>query len=439
MGKRNPPTIAIVGRPNVGKSTLFNRILRRRDAVVHDTPGVTRDRHSALATWEGRTFLLVDTGGLLLDSEGIIESQVRAQVEAALLESQHVLFVVDGRAGLVADDYEVAAHLRKRSARATLVVTKVETSGLEIPAHEFAELGLTDMHFVSGLEGRGIAELLDAVCTALPADSIVPESDDPHIAVIGRPNVGKSSIVNALLQRDRMIVSDTPGTTRDAIDTAFRHEGKGYVLIDTAGLRRKAKIESGIEYFSALRTTRSVERADVVVVVLDASEPISRQDFRIAAMPFEAGLPVVFVFNKWDLVPEKQTLSSRDIVREAARHVGDFAHAPCLFVSADTAQRVSRIMQAVVDVLRENERRVTDDEAEALIREITGRRSHPYVGGHPLKFFSMRQVDVAPPTFIVYCSRPEQVEAGYQRFIRNRVREAFGFIGAPIRLLFRRR
>jgi len=437
MSKRHLPVVSIVGRPNVGKSTLFNRILRRRQAVVDDQPGVTRDRHAAIAEWEGRGFMLVDTGGLLLDEEGIIESQIRVQVEIALGESDLVMLVVDGRTGPVADDYTVIDLLRRQGARFILVVTKVDAESLEAAAQEFQALGVERTYFVSGLEGRNVGDLLDDVVEGLGPTQPVPTEASIAIAVVGKPNVGKSSLVNALLQRERMIVSEIPGTTRDAIDTAFRFEGRAYTLIDTAGLRRKAKFEKGAEYFSAIRTTRSLERCDVAVMVLDASVPMSRQDYRIAALPFENGRPVVFVWNKWDLVA-KETDTSKALLGEAARHLPDFDHAPSLFVSALTAQRVSRVMGAVTEVYESARREIPDEELDELLARSEARRSHPSIRGKLMRFWGMRQVGVAPPTFIVYCNMPKDVTENYRRFLRNRIRERFGFVGTPVRLLCRR-
>lgn len=439
MGRAAAPVVSIVGRPNVGKSTLFNRVLKRKLAVVDDAPGVTRDRHAALATWEDRRFWLVDTGGLLLDSDGIIETQVREQVEIALTESDVVLFMVDGRAGPLPDDYDIADLLRRRNAPVKLVVTKIDAPSLEVHAHEFAALGLGDLYMVSGLEGYGVGDLLDAVVANMPP---VPETDTDAsigVAVVGRPNVGKSSIVNALLRESRMVVSETPGTTRDAIDTEFRFEGRSITLIDTAGLRRKARMDRGVEFYASLRATRSLARADVALVVLDASVPIGRQDFRIASMPFESGIPVVYVFNKWDLVEGKQTLTTRDVVREATRHVPDFAHAPAVFVSAKTKQRVSRLLTEAVAVYEAARTRVHDNELNALLDAAVEARSHPWVKGRMIKFWGMRQIGTAPPTFVVYVSRPDAVEENYRRFLKNRIRDRYPFRGCPIRLLFRRK
>lgn len=437
MSRRHLPVVSIVGRPNVGKSTLFNRILRRRQAVVDDQPGVTRDRHAAIGEWEGRGFMLVDTGGLLLDEEGVIESQIRVQVEIALGESDLVMLVVDGRIGPMADDYTVIDLLRRQNARYVLVVTKVDAESLEPVAQEFQALGVEDTYFVSGLEGRNVGDLLDDVMERLGPPMPVVKEDAVAIAVVGKPNVGKSSLVNALLQRERMIVSEIPGTTRDAIDTDFRYEGRAYTLIDTAGLRRKAKFEKGAEYFSAIRTTRSLERCDVAVMVLDASVPTSRQDYRVASLPFENGRPVVFVWNKWDLVA-KETDTAKTVVADAARHLPDFGHAPSLFVSALTAQRVSRVMGAVNEVYESSRRKVSDEELDELLARAEGRRSHPSIRGKLMRFWSMRQVGVAPPTFIVYCNMPKDVTENYRRYLRNRIRERFGFVGTPVRLLCRR-
>jgi GTP-binding protein len=260
-----------------------------------------------------------------------------------------------------------------------------------------------------------------------------------NVAVVGRPNVGKSSLVNALLGEERMIVTDVPGTTRDAIDTDFRYHGRDFTLVDTAGLRRKSRVTTGVEYFSSLRAAECLARADVALVVLDASEEISRQDYRIAAMPFTEGVAAVFVFNKWDAVEGKTTLATRDLVRDVARHLPDFEHAESLFVSAKSGQRVSRVMAAAIRAYDSARRQIPDEETNAFIDRVIGGRSHPYVRGKMMKFWGMRQVGVAPPAFIVYCNRPGDVAENYRRYIVNRVRETFGFVGSPLRIVFRRR
>ncbi len=438
MGKRGLPIVSIVGRPNVGKSTLFNRIIRRRVAVVDDEPGVTRDRNHAVTEWNGRRFVLVDTGGLLVDSEEIIESRVREQVEIALEESHLVLFTIDGRSEATADDFMIADLLRRRGAPTLLVVTKVESESLEASAHGFASLGPGPVHPVSGLEGRGIASLLDEVVRRIPERSAVSEDEGIRIAVIGRQNVGKSSIVNALLREDRMIVSEMPGTTRDAVDTHFRYQGRSLTLIDTAGLKRTSKFEKGVEYYAALRTARSLERADVALVVLDASRPLTRQDHRVAAAPFEAGLATVFLFNKWDLA-EKETMTARDIVREAARHFPEYRWAPSLFVSAKTAQRVSKIPEAVLRVYEAARVRLDPDALGECLSEAFEGRSHPYVRGRMILFRGGRQVGVAPPVVEIIVTRPDEVAETYRRYLVNRLRARFGFEGSPLRLRFRRR
>ncbi len=438
MGKKALPIVSIVGRPNVGKSTLFNRIIRRRVAVVDDESGVTRDRNHAVTDWNGRSFVLVDTGGLLLESDQIMEGHVREQVEIALQESHLVLFTVDGRSELTADDLLIADLLRRRGATTMLVVTKVESQRIESESQEFASLAHHPIHFVSGLEGMGVGDLLDSVVEKIPPRAPTARSDRIMIAVIGRPNVGKSSIVNALLRQDRMIVSDIPGTTRDAVDTPFRYNDQDFTLVDTAGLRQKSKITKAVEYFSTLRTTRSIERADVALVVLDASGPLTRQDHRVAATPFEAGLATVFLFNKWDL-REKETLTSRDEVREAAGHLPDYKHAPSLFVSAKTSQRVSRIPEAVLKVHAAARRRIEDETVEECLARAFAGLSHPYVRGRMIRFRGGRQVGIAPPTFVVTLNRPDAVIESYRRYLANRLRDAFGFPGSPIRLLFRRK
>jgi GTP-binding protein len=437
MGKRGLPVVAIVGRPNVGKSTLFNRLVGRSIAVVDDAPGVTRDRHHAIAEWTGRSFVLVDTGGLLLDSQGIIESRVREQVEAAIEESDLVLFTVDARSGPLPDDIEIAHLLRRLDVPTALVVTKVDSARHEAAAQEFSAVGLDPVYFVSGLDGRGAGDLMDAILARLPASEPPAETGAVRVAVIGKPNVGKSSIVNALLQRERMIVTDIPGTTRDAVDSEFRWEGRVFTLIDTAGLHRKQRMATGVEFFAAVRTMRSLDRADVALVVLDASAPLTRQDYRVAATPFELGVSCVYLFNKWDLA-ERATLTSRDIVREGARHVPSFEHAPSLFVSAKTSQRISRIPPTILSVYDGARVQIDADRLAECFENAVAARPIPYARGRAVRLRGIRQVGVAPPTFRVDVNQPEAVESSYRRFLVNRLRDRFGFLGSPIRLVLHR-
>ncbi|PRR74679.1 ribosome biogenesis GTPase Der [Neomoorella humiferrea] len=430
------PVVAIVGRPNVGKSTLFNRITGSRIAIVEDTPGVTRDRLYHDADWRGCSFTLVDTGGIAVGNDDPLIVQVRRQAEAAVAEADVILFVVDARNGLTADDEEVANLLRRSGRPVILVANKVEDFRDPTPVHEFYRLGLGDPVPISAIHGLNIGDLLDRIVELLPRFHEVDDGEALRVAVVGRPNVGKSSIVNRLLGEERVIVSDLPGTTRDAIDTYIRRDEKEYVLIDTAGMRRKSRIVNATEHYSVLRTLKAVERSDVVLLILDGTEGVTEQDKKIAGYGHELGKASIIVVNKWDLVPkdDKTVVRYEEIIR---RELSFMTYAPILFISALTGQRVARILPTVDAVGAAAARRVATSTLNDVVREAIMLTPPPAVKGQAVKIYYATQVKVKPPTFVFFCNRPDDVHFSYQRYLENQLRQAFGFEGTPLRLLFR--
>ena len=429
------PIVSIIGRPNVGKSTLFNRILRRRQAVVDPTPGVTRDRHDAVAEWSGHSFMLIDTGGLIEQSEEEMQRHITAQSQLAIEQSDVVLFLVDGRAGPHPADSQIAERIRKAQKPVVLAVNKVDGASDEASSHEFSRLGLTEPIGVSAQVGRQIGDLLDRLIALIPPAQAEPENT-LRLAIVGRPNVGKSSLVNRLLGEPRMIVSSIPGTTRDSIDTQLQFEGHSITLIDTAGLRKPARVGDHIEFYTALRTARAIGRADVVCVLLDASQTLSVQDFKIAEAAEEAGAGLFFVVNKWDLI-EKDTGTSGAYVKDLHRRARTFAWAPAVFISAETGQRASKVLSLATAILAERARRIETPELTRTILEDIHRTPPPSDKGKFVKIKFVTQSSEPPPTFVFFCNRPDSISEAYSRFLANRLRERFGFEGVPLRIRFR--
>ena len=431
-------TVAIIGRPNVGKSTLFNRIVGGRAAIVDDRPGSTRDRHFAKAEWQGRGFWLVDTGGLLPRSAEEMDAAIRAQVELAVAAADVVVFLVDVHDGPTAADQEVVEFLRGRGTPVVLVANKADDlagTTLHLP---FYELGIGDPVPVSAGTGKGIGDLLDLVVGALPPAAAPPDADAVAVAVIGRPNVGKSSLVNRLVGEERVVVSATPGTTRDAIDTPFAFRDRTLVFVDTAGLRRRGKIDEAVEFYAALRTERAIERADVCVLVVDAADGLHTQDLKVAAQAWERGTGLVVAVNKWDLVAKETNTAEEG--RKAAVERAPFLDAvPFVYVSALNGQRVAKVLEAVVEVADARRKRVQTAEVNEALREMVARRQPPQEGGAEVKLLYGAQVAIEPPTFAIVSSRPDTIPDSYRRFLVNGLRERFGFPGAPIRVRFTRR
>jgi GTP-binding protein len=432
------PVVAVVGRPNVGKSTFFNRVIGGRRAIVEDRPGVTRDRNFAQAEWAGRSFWLVDTGGFVGVGVDPLAVAVRDQILAAIGEADVVVFMVDGREGPTAEDERVAAILRTSGRPVVLLVNKLDRLPEEDAQHEFWGLGLGEPLPVSAASGRGSGDVLDAIVGHLP-ERAPPAEDEPlHVAVIGRPNVGKSSFLNRLLGEDRTVVSDIPGTTRDSIDTPFRYDGRDLVLVDTAGLRRQARVREGVEYYSALRTERAIDRAAVCLLLIDATEEIHVQDLRIAERTLEAGCGLVIVANKWDLI-EKDDRTSVAYERHVKERAPSLAHVPMVFISALTGQRVRKALDAALAVADRRAARVSTSAVNDVIADLVRRLQPPHHHGRAVRILYATQAGVAPPTFVLFSNEPKGFTRNYLRYLVNGFRKAWSFEGVPLKVRVRGR
>ena len=433
------PLVAVVGRPNVGKSTPFNRLVGRRVAIVEDTPGVTRDRIYGDAEWLQYSFTLIDTGGIEPASLDKIAIQMRRQAELAIETADVILFLVDGREGMTAADMEVASMLRHSKKPVVLGVNKVDAQKFEDSAYEFYSLGLGDPITISAAQGLGLGDLLDAIVKDFPAAVDGEEQKRINIAVAGKPNVGKSSLINALLGEERTIVSDIPGTTRDSIDTPFEHHGRFYTLVDTAGIRRKRSIEDeSIERYSVIRSLAAVRRADVVLIVCDASQGLSEQDVRIAGYAHEEGKPSVLLVNKWDLV-EKDTHTIEKFKKDLLVDLAFMSYVPMLFLSAKTGQRVNRVLDLADSVYEQSCRRIPTGTLNDIVGEAVMVNEPPSDKGRRLKIYYATQAAIQPPTFIVFVNDETLVHFSYQRYLENYLRKSFGLEGTPLRLFFRSR
>lgn len=434
------PIVAVVGRPNVGKSTLFNQIGKKRVSIVDDMPGVTRDRIYLDAEWLNHEFTIIDTGGIEFDESDHILRSMRSQAELAMEEADVILFLVDGRAGLTTSDEEVARLLRRTKKPVILAVNKIDSFEREALIYDFYSLGLGDPIPISASNAMNLGDLLDAVVAAFPEEPAeAQETDEIAIAVVGRPNVGKSSLVNRLLGEERVIVSDVPGTTRDAIDTHFTKDGAKYLLIDTAGMRRKGKITLPVERYSVMRSLRAIDRAGVVLMVINAAEGILEQDTKIAGYVHESGKGVIIVVNKWDIFPEKNDKSTLRFTDDLREKLGFLQYAPVLYTSALTGQRVERVAELVKYVAEQQSMRIKTSVLNELIRDAVSVNPPPTKKGKQLKILFVTQVSIVPPTFIIFVNDPELMHFSYLRFIENRLRESFGFEGTPIRLVVRAR
>jgi GTPase len=432
------PRIALVGRPNVGKSTLFNRICGRRKAITDGRPGSTRDRNYAQVSWQGRAFELVDTGGLLLGSDDPLLGPATAQAEQAIEEADAVLFLVDGRGGLLPDDEAIARRLRRGGKRTLLVVNKTDSA--EENVSEFAGLGFDRAHFVSAEHGLGVGDLLDAALEGLPAASLEEAAEGPlSLALVGRPNVGKSSILNRLVGRERAVVSPVPGTTRDSVDEVFERRGRRYRIVDTAGIRKVRLLAQNVDHVSVVQSRRAIERADLAVLVLDAGEGLRDMDATIGGEVLEKGAGVVLAVNKWDLAAGRET-GQRAFERNVREHLKFLAWAPVVFVSAKTGKGMGALMDAVDRVRQARRARVTTGELNRML----ARAAEAYApkadrGAAPVRILFGSQIGTAPPTFALSLNHPVDLHFSYRRYLENRIREAFGFEGTPIRLKVRHR
>ena len=437
MGKA---ILAIVGRPNVGKSTLFNTLAGEKISIVEDHPGVTRDRIYADVTWLNHSFSMIDTGGIEMDSKDKMLKHMREQADIAIDTADVILFLVDVRQGLVDADFKVADMLRKSGKPVILVVNKVDNFEKYMPdVYEFYNLGIGDPHPISAASKLGIGDMLDAVMELFDLEKIEEEEDDrPKIAIVGKPNAGKSSLINNLLGENRVIVSDVAGTTRDAIDTEIVYNGTEYVFIDTAGLRRKSKIKENIERYSIIRTVAAVERADIVIIVIDAIEGVTEQDAKIAGIAHERGKGIIVAVNKWDAI-EKDNHTVKEYTKKVRDILSFVPYAEIIFISALTGQRTKKIFDLLETVIENHAMRIQTGVLNEILMEAVALQQPPSDKGKRLKLFYMTQVSTKPPTFVLFVNKKELMHFSYQRYIENRIRDTFGFMGTPIRIFIRER
>lgn len=433
------PIVAIVGRPNVGKSTLFNNFANSRISIVEDTPGVTRDRLYAAAEWLDHEFMMVDTGGIEIMNADAIAVSIRQQAQIAIAEADVIMFVCDARSGITSEDAEVARLLRQSKKPIVLCVNKSDSPKQELNVWEFYNLGIGDPIPVSAVNRLGLGDLLDAVVAKFPEEkkgAFDDDDDEIKVALIGRPNVGKSSIFNALVGQERSIVSDVAGTTRDAIDTPVVRNGQRYLFIDTAGMRRKAKIDEPIEKYSIMRSLRAVDRSDVVLMVIDAVEGVTDQDKKIVGYAHEAGKGLIIVVNKWDLY-EKDNSSTLRFTEELRKELVFMQYAPVVYVSALTKQRIHRLPEVISYAAEQNAQRIATSLLNQVVEDAVAMNPTPSDKGKRLKILYVTQVKIKPPTFVIFVNDPEIMHFSYQRYLENKLREAFGFEGTPIKMIIR--
>ncbi len=437
MGK---PILAIVGRPNVGKSTLFNTLAGEKISIVEDHPGVTRDRIYADVTWLNHSFSMIDTGGIEMDTKDRMLKHMREQANIAIETADVILFLTDVRQGLVDADFKVADMLRRSGKPVVLVVNKVDNFEKYMPdVYEFYNLGIGDPHPVSAASKLGIGDMLDAVLEQIDMDKLEEEEDErPKVAIVGKPNAGKSSLINNLLGENRVIVSDVAGTTRDAIDTEIRYGDTDYVFIDTAGLRRKSKIKENIERYSIIRTVAAIERSDVVVLMIDATEGVTEQDAKIAGIAHDRGRGLIIAVNKWDAI-EKNNSTVKDYTKKIREILSFVPYAEIIFISALTGQRTKKVFDLLEIVIQNHAMRIQTGVLNEILMEAVALQQPPSDKGKRLKLYYMTQVSTKPPTFVLFVNKKELMHFSYQRYIENRIREAFGFTGTPIRIYIRER
>ncbi len=435
------PRVALIGRPNVGKSTLFNRLVGRRVAIVDSTPGVTRDRIYGIVEWIGLSFGLVDSAGIISQVFEKFQGEIQLQVEVAIEESDLLLLVVDAKEGPTAEEEDLVRLLRRTGKPVVVAVNKIDARHT-VPLEEFHRWGFENLIDVSALQGTRSGDLLDLLVANLPVqgqpDTGIPE-DAVKVAVIGKPNVGKSLLVNRLVGEERVVVSEVAGTTRDPVDTVIRYHGRELVLIDTAGLRKKMKMARGLDYYTLMRTIGCIERCNVAVLILDAREGVSRQDLRIADMTIENGKSLILAMNKWDLVERKDSKTSANLEKELKQDFPHLAHVPVIFISALTAQRLGRLLRLVAGINEERSKRIPQESLKEFLDDAVEHFHPPAVGGKRIMIHDCRQVGTAPPSFEIYTNFPDKVPEHYRRYLVNRLRERFSFPGTPVRLRFARR
>ena len=434
------PLVAIVGRPNVGKSMLFNKLTGKRLSIVEDTPGVTRDRLYAQAEWRSRTFDLVDTGGIEPDTDDQILSFMREQAEIAIAAADVIIFVCDIRTGMTAADQDVAGMLQRSGKPVVLAVNKMDSTGHTNPdIYEFYNLGLGDPHPISAVHGHGTGDLLDACFQYFPPETEEEEDDEVvKVAIIGKPNVGKSSLTNRLLGEDRVIVSNVAGTTRDAVDSYLENETGKYLIIDTAGMRKKSKVDDRVEKFSVLRAAMAIERSDVCLILIDANEGVTEQDTKVAGMAHEAGKACIIVVNKWDAV-EKDDKTMKRMEEEVRRDLSYMTYAPVIFLSALTGQRVNKLFDLIQAVVNQAALRIPTGVLNQVLADAQARVQPPTDKGRRLKIYYMTQIGVKPPHFVIFCNDAKLFHFSYQRYLENQIRSTFALTGTPIRITIRQR
>ena len=432
--------VAIVGRPNVGKSTLFNRLVQRRDAIVDSVSGVTRDRHYGKSDWNGKQFSVIDTGGYVIGSDDIFEEEIRKQVALAIDEADIIIFVVDVEEGITPMDAEVAKLLHKVKKPIFTVVNKVDNSMRETDALEFYNLGLGDYHTISSMNGSGTGDLLDAITAKMPEpEAINPEEEElPRFAVVGRPNAGKSSFINALIGEERNIVTDIAGTTRDAIDTKYNRFGFDFNLVDTAGIRKKSKVKDDLEFYSVMRAVRSIEYADVIILIVDATRGFEGQDQNIFWLAEKNRKGVVILINKWDLM-EKETNTLRDFEANIRTQIAPFADVPIIFISTLTKQRIFKAIETAVEVFQNRKNKIPTSKFNEAMLELVKTFPPPAIKGKYVKIKYCMQLPTPTPQFVFFCNLPQYVKEPYKRFVENKMREIYNFSGVPITIYFRQK
>ena len=431
------PIVAIIGRPNVGKSTLFNRIIKKRDAIVDDTPGVTRDRHYAISDWAGKSFMVVDTGGYMPHSRNEMDMAIREQVDIAIEEADIILFMVDQTTGITDIDEEISDRLRRTEKPVLLVVNKVDNEMRESEGYQFLNLGLGDPVMVSAVQGRGIGDLLDILTERIAESEAQPEENNAiKLAIVGKENVGKSSFVNTLLGKERVIVTPIPGTTRDPIDTPLKYKKRDYLLIDTAGLKRRTKVKENIVFYSQLRTMRSIQRADVVLCFIDATEGLTRQDMRIISETLQAKKAIVVVINKWDLI-EKDSHTLHQWEKELSERLGANQFIPLVFTSVLQKKRLYKLLDLTTSVYEEFHRHIPTSELNRILLPIIKENTPPAVRGKEIKINYITQLKTAPPVFAFFGNHPELIPQNYRRFLERQIRNFWPFKGVPIIIVFK--
>ena len=435
------PLVAIIGRPNVGKSMLFNKLTGQRTSIVEDTPGVTRDRIYGDCEWCGRTFSLVDTGGIEPGTDSDMLKFMRRQAEIGIELADAIIMVTDVRSGVTAADEDVATMLRKSGKPVALAVNKCDSIGPTNPdVYEFYSLGIGDLFETSAVHGHGTGDLLDWVLENIPQDSGEEEADDIiKVAIVGKPNVGKSSLLNRILGEERVIVSNVAGTTRDAIDSYFENETGKYCFIDTAGMRRKSKVDDAIEKYSNMRSINAIDRADVCLILVDANEGVTEQDTKIAGLVHEAGKAAIIVVNKWDAVEGKETNTMKNMENDVRQGLSYMLYAPVVFLSALTGQRVDKLFQVIQDVYAQNTKRITTGALNSVLADATARVQPPTDKGRRLKIYYMTQASSKPPHFVIFCNDARLFHFSYQRYLENQIREVFGLMGTPVRITIRQK